>query len=90
MEYKVTEKDLIGEIKDFPIEVVQKMIERQVEQGNKPDVTVFQKNSCAIKKQNGFSWGETIEGETFWSSILYYNSFDVFFQKYPKPKQNKN
>lgn len=87
MEYKVTEKDLIGDIKDFPIEVVQKMVERQVEQGNKADISVFQKNSCAIKKHNGFSCGETIEGGTFWSSILHYNHFDVFFQKYPK--QNK-
>lgn len=26
--YKVTEKDLRGDIKDFPIEVVQKMVER--------------------------------------------------------------
>jgi len=32
--YKVKQSDLIGDIKGFPIEVVQKMIERQVEQGN--------------------------------------------------------
>ena len=41
--YKVKQSDLIGDIKGFPIEVVQKMVERQVEQGNKADVTVFQK-----------------------------------------------
>ena len=36
-EYKVKKEDLIGEIKDFPIEVVQKMVDYQVEQGNKAD-----------------------------------------------------
>ena len=34
-EYKVTEKDLIGQLKGFPIEVVQKMVDYQVEQGNR-------------------------------------------------------
>jgi len=29
-----------GQIKDFPTEVVEKMLERQVDQGNKRDVTV--------------------------------------------------
>ena len=40
--YKVTKKDLIGDIADFPIEVVQKMIERQIEQNGAADITEFQ------------------------------------------------
>ena len=31
MNMKVTEKDLIGELKGFPLKVVQKMCEEQVE-----------------------------------------------------------
>ena len=83
-EYKVKKEDLIGDIKGFPIETVQKMIERQVEQGNKADVSVFQKNCCATKEHYGFNWWETIEGVDFWSDVLDFINFDVFFEKYPK------
>lgn len=87
--YQVTEKDLIGGIKDFPIEIVQRMVDCQVEQVNYPDVTVFQKNRCEMKEYNGFDWNNTTEGFSFWSNVLDFRKFDVFFQKYPKPKQIK-
>lgn len=87
MEYKVTEKDLIGDIEYFPIEVVEKMIEEQVEQDNDPDVSVFQKDRSEIKENGGFSWCETADGETFWSNVADYKDFNLFFQKYPKQKQ---
>lgn len=54
--YKVKPEDLIGEIAGFPIEVVQKMVDCQVAQGNKADVTVFQKSNTASKKNKGFDW----------------------------------
>ena len=38
--YEVKQEDLIGDIEGFPIEVVQRMLECQVEQGNKADVSV--------------------------------------------------
>lgn len=83
-EYKVKKEDLKGEIKDFPIEVVQRMVDCQIEQGNKADVTVFQKNRYEIKEDNGFSWDETAEGVSFWSNITYFKDFNMFFEKYPK------
>ena len=89
MEYKVTEKDLIGEIKDFTIEVVQKMIERQIEQGNKADISVFQKDTEANRYEEGFNWFETSEGVEFWNSVIYRGYFYVFFKKYPKPNKIK-
>lgn len=51
MKYTVEHSDLVGDIKDFPIEVVQKMVEMQQKQGNKPDVTVFQ-NYRITEKNN--------------------------------------
>ena len=42
--YIVKQEDLKGDIKDFPIEIVQKMVDEQVKQGNEADVTVFQEN----------------------------------------------
>lgn len=82
--YKVTKKDLIGEIAGFPIEVVQKMLEYQVKQGNKEDVKVFQSDSCAGQLTKGFSWFNTIEEAAFWYNVISLKQFDVFFAKYPK------
>jgi hypothetical protein len=85
--YQVTKEDLIGDIKDFPIEVVQKMVERQVEQGNKADISVFQKDNEANIYKKGFNWYETSEGVEFWNSVIHRGYFNVFFQKHPKQKQ---
>ena len=52
--YKVTEKDLKGDIKDFPIEVVQRMVDCQLEQYNKACIGVLQG-----EKTGGFEWRKT-------------------------------
>ena len=83
-EIKITEKDLIGEIKDLPIEVVQKMVEEQVRQGNKADVKVFQERCKASKWAGGFDWEKTENGYYFWAMVFVCKEFDVFFEKYPK------
>lgn len=81
--YKVTENDLVSQLTGFPIEVVQKMIERQVEQGNKADVTVFQKRRKSCDYTRGFDWSEAIEGDDFWRNVIEFKNFDLFFKKYP-------
>ena len=83
-EYKVKTEDLIGEIKDFPIEVVQKMVDYQVEQGNKADITEFQIRNYSYISLGGFSWGNTVEGFDFWDDVINDKKFYVFFKKYPK------
>lgn len=79
----ITKKDLIEDLKDFPIEVVEKMIERQVGQGNKADVSVFQFRVHSDQSHGGFTWSKTPEGITFWNDVTKGN-FDRFFKKYPK------
>ena len=79
--YKVKKSDLIGDIKDFPIEVVQKMIEEQVRQGYKANVTMFQNG-----KADGFSWLDSPDGVDFWSRVIYEKNFDLFFKRCPKTK----
>jgi hypothetical protein len=71
-----------GDIKDFPIEVVEKMLERQVKQGNKRDVSVFERLSNA--EYEGFNWKNTIEGFAFWINVISGKNFALFFEKYPK------
>ena len=82
MRYIVKPEDLKGEIANFPIEVVQRMVDCQVEQGNKADVSVFQKTST--DSIDGFYWNETSEGGRFWGNVIGCKNFDLFFQLYPK------
>lgn len=81
--YIVEKSDLIGEIANFPIEVVQKMIEEQVEQGNAPDVQVFLNDKVAGVEDGGFYWANTNDGENFWYEVIEKGNFDKFFEKYP-------
>ena len=82
--FKVEQSDLVGDIKDFPIEVVEKMIEEQVKQGNCPNVKVFQNYVTADVDDDGFSWWNTDDGNDFWLEVIDECNFDLFFEKYPK------
>ena len=84
IKYIVTADDLIGDIKIFPIEVVQKMVDCQIKQGNAPDVVTFQKDCFTSRYDGGFDWYDTDEGADFWSKVMDDKNFDVFFEKYPK------
>ena len=79
----ITEKDLIGQLEGFPIQVVEKMLERQVQQGNIENVTIFQHSVTADKSQGGFTWSDTAENQLFWIAVIDERKFDRFFQKYP-------
>ena len=83
--YKVKQEDLIGEIKDFPIEVVQKMVEEQVKQGDDADVTAFQESPYS-----GFLWLKTKDGVDFWNAIIEKKNFKLFFETYPMSGQSDN
>lgn len=73
-----------GQIKGFPQEVVEKMLERQVEQGNERDVSVFEEQKTRGVKFGGFVWSNSEEGHVFWSNVIDYEDFDIFFEKHPK------
>ena len=80
----VEQSDLVGDIRNFPIEVVQEMVNEQVRQGNDYDVEVFQERSYAGGIRGGFDWTDSVMGEDFWNDVLFNKRFDAFFQKYPK------
>ena len=84
--YGITEDDMIGQLKDFPVGVVVKMMEEQEKQGNEPDVTVFQKDFTSDVDENGggFDWDKSIEGFNFWDDAIGACDFDLFFEKYPE------
>lgn len=82
--FKVEQSDLVGDIKDFPIEVVEKMIEEQVKRGNCPNVEVFQNYTNADTADGGFNWSDTKDGDDFWMEVIDDGNFELFFEKYPK------
>lgn len=73
-----------GEIADFPIEVVEKMLENQVLQGNPRDVSVFEKRNVYGLRGFGFDWGTTDDGHYFWHDVILNKNFSLFFKRYPK------
>lgn len=78
----VEQSDLIGKIENFPIEVVQMMVDEQVGHGNEADVKVFQRwRKAAV---GGFVWARTDDGFDFWDEVICRENFDLFFSKYPK------
>lgn len=80
----VEQSDLVGRLECFPIEVVQKMVNEQVRQGNKADVEVFQKRVYATRVCGGFDWDRSLIGLKFWMNVLLNEKFDTFFQEYQK------
>ena len=79
-----------GALKDFPFEVVVRMLTRQQEQGNSRTVKVFENMPDASVAQGGFEWRVTPEGHDFWNLVIRYKKFDVFFKKYPSLKTQHN
>lgn len=73
-----------GQLTGFPTEVVERMLDCQVEQGNKRDATVFESYKRASKYSRGFDWSNASEGRDFWSLIIQGENFDIFFERYPK------
>lgn len=77
-----------GDLAGFPKEVVEKMLEYQVAQGSKRDVSVFEMDCYVSDYHGGFNWDETPEGHQFWESIIGCGNFETFFKKYPKSSEN--
>ena len=71
-----------GQLEGFPEEVVEKMLDRQVGQGNPRNVGVFEKNKTVGVR--AFSWTNTPEGQYFWDEVIANRNFNLFFEKYPK------
>ena len=81
-------KEYKGDIKGFPEEVVEWMLDQQEEQGNKRDIKVFENEKCACFENKGFEWSRTEWGHTFCVNVIIDKKFDVFFERmknvYPK------
>ncbi len=73
-----------GEIEGFPQEIVERMLDCQVEQGNERDVSVFERVRVEIKLYGGFDWVSSKEGRGFWTRVIKGENFEVFFKRHPQ------
>lgn len=71
-----------GDIKDFPIEVIEWMCYNQLEQQNEIDVEVFEKEKFSTYEDGGFDWRE-LSDEDFCPEIIANKNFKLFFEMYP-------
>ncbi len=81
--FKVEKKHLTGKIADFPLRVVQAMVDEQVRQGNPADPSVFARERTACKLLGGFTWSESALGMLYWAGIISWKQF------YLIPKREK-
>lgn len=79
-----------GELKGFPQEIVEKMLDIQESQGNRKDVSVFEFDITKTNCDGGFCWSDTPEGHAFWRQVIKDKEFDTFFEKYPKNEDTKS
>jgi hypothetical protein len=66
-------------IKHLPLEIQEKVFEKQIEQGNKTNSELY---LFKDKKQGNFNWASTHEGYDFWHDIFCGN-YNNFYKKYP-------
>jgi hypothetical protein len=78
-----------GQLIGFPKEVIARMLECQVEQGNKRDISVFEERISTGYIYKGFDWHKTKEGCNFWFNVIKGKNFNVFFKIYPKKEDNQ-
>ena len=76
--------DFDGAIKGFPHEVVAMMMAEQWNQGNAPNLEVFEKNAQNSRGDGGFNWNISPEGDGFWTQVIDDENWAVFYEKYPK------
>lgn len=93
--FEIKKSHLVGEIADFPMEVVERMVYEQVSQRQPINPTVFAIKNSAGPCEGGFSWAVTKDGFAFWEKVIRHKDFDLFFSKYPRKtvvykNENKN
>ncbi|GAB3013642.1 hypothetical protein GCM10027051_16160 [Niabella terrae] len=71
---------------EYPKEIQDLIIKRQVEAGNKADIKVFDRNSDAGPYSDGFDWVDTPEGYSFWKDVMDNSNFQPYYEKYEQPE----
>ena len=78
---KISKDDIHGAIKDFPLEVVQKMVDLTM----KEEHTNIEGALKILRSTpwNGFTWAETDDGNLFWYKVIDRHEWWRFYERYP-------
>lgn len=79
-----------GDLEGFPKEIISRMLECQIEQGNPRDVNIFERDRNSTFNKGGFNWYSTKERYGFWSRVINTKNFNYFFERYPKKDNQGN
>ena len=66
-----------GDIENFPVHVIEAMLDEQVQQCKKWDVEVFQRDAMASTSIGGFVWSDSEQGRPFWEAVIKYRRFGL-------------
>ena len=66
-----------GDIENFPVHVIEAMLDEQVKQGNKRDAEVFQRDAIASTSSGGFIWSASEQGRPFWEAVIRHHRFGL-------------
>lgn len=75
------------DFKNLPVEIQERMLDEQVQQGNPRNAKVFETKIWANKRLGAFNWSESVEGYDFWEEIIQHGNLAVFYEKYPINKK---
>lgn len=82
----------INKISDLPSEILQLILQRQLETGNRGDIRVFDTRPTANMLQEGFTWDHTPEGAEFWDDFFsgkYYLYYTLNYKQNETQLQRK-
>lgn len=82
---KVKKKHLTGQIADFPLHIVQLMVDEQVRQGCKANPSVFANKVRANILAGGFRWTRSVLGYDCWYDVI----VNGLFHRIPEPEKAK-
>jgi len=80
--FGLTKRDLVGDIENFPMGVVVRMMEIAKQQRSETNLKLLKIMQTCITGL--FDWSRTDEKRTFWPDVINYHKFDIFFKKYPE------
>jgi hypothetical protein len=72
-----------GQLEGFPEHIVEAMLDEQVRQGNKRDVTVFENFKSESKTSGGFTWADHKLGHEVWKAVI--EDKDFYLIPIPQP-----
>lgn len=75
---------------ELPVEIQEKMLERQFQQTGKRNPEVFRKSIFASTEDRGFKWAKSPEGQKFWNEVIDCDNYEPFYKRYPKSSPQWN